>query len=131
MFEEILNLNTNFTSIVRRISKKFHITLSQSLILLNVSSSGISMSVLANRLGLDPSTITRNIEKLEYRNLLYREKSTSDTRVICVYKSTEGSRISHIIEEEVEAILNRSSNNIPDIKDTLQTMNWNIEKEDI
>jgi hypothetical protein len=27
--------------------------------------------------------------------------------------------------------LNRSSNNIPDIKDTLQTMNWNIEKEDI
>ena len=73
MFEEILNLNANFTSIVRKISKKYHITLPQALILFNISSRGTSMSELAHRLGLDPSTVTRNIEKLELRNFLYRE----------------------------------------------------------
>ena len=131
MFEEILNLNANFTSIVRKISKKYHITLPQALILFNISSRGTSMSGLAYRLGLDPSTVTRNIEKLELRNFLYREKSILDTRVINVYKSNEGNRISAMIEKEVAFILNNSSNDIPDIKDALQTMNWNMEKEEM
>ena len=131
MFEEILNLNANFTSIVRKISKKYHITLPQALILFNISSRGTSMSGLAHRLGLDPSTVTRNIEKLELRNFLYREKSILDTRVINVYKSNEGNRISAMIEKEVAFILNNSSNDIPDIKDALQTMNWNMEKEEM
>ena len=131
MFEEILNLNANFTSIVRKISRKYHITLPQALILFNISSRGTSMSGLAYRLGLDPSTVTRNIEKLELRNFLYREKSILDTRVINVYKSNEGNRISAMIEKEVAFILNNSSNDIPDIKDALQTMNWNMEKEEM
>ena len=131
MFEEILNLNANFTSIVRKISKKYHITLPQAFILFNISSRGTSMSELALRLGLDPSTVTRNIEKLELRNFLYREKSILDTRVINIYKSNEGNRISVMIEKEVAFILNNSSNDIPDIKDALQTMNWNMEKEEM
>ena len=36
----------------------------------------------------------RQGEKLEERNLLYRERSTLDTRVINIYKSNEGKRIS-------------------------------------
>ena len=96
-------------------AKKQALTLPQALILLNISISGSSMSVLANLLGLDPSTVTRNIEKLEVRNLLYREKSILDTRVINVYKSNEGNRISAMIEKEVAFILNNSSNDIPDI----------------
>ena len=84
MFEEILQLNTNFIFLVRKIAKKNSLTLPHALILLNVSISGSSMSALANLLGLDPSTATRNIEKLEIRNLLYREKSTNDTRKVYV-----------------------------------------------
>tara|TARA_Y100001970_G_scaffold277330_1_gene381334 strand:- start:3620 stop:4021 length:402 start_codon:yes stop_codon:yes gene_type:complete len=130
MFEEILNLNANFTSIIRKISRKHNITLSQALILLNISLRGTSMSGLANRLGLDPSTVTRNIEKLELRNLLYREKSITDTRVINVYKSNEGNRISDSIEQKAESILNQFSYDAPSIKDALQMMNWNMEKEE-
>ena len=129
MFEDILNLNANFTSIVRKISKKHNITLQQALILSYISVTGSPMSILANRLGLDPSTITRNIEKLELKNLLYRERSTSDTRMIYVYKSAEGSRIATEIEEEVEIILKHSSSRIAKLRDAIQTMNWNLEKE--
>ena len=102
MFEEILQLNTNFIFLVRKIAKKNSLTLPQALILLNVSISGSSMSTLANLLGLDPSTVTRNIEKLEVRNLLYREKSTSDTRKVYVYMSGRGKEISKKIEEDLE-----------------------------
>ena len=128
MFEEILHLNTNFVSIVRGISKKYEITLSQALILLNISINGTSMSSLAYRLGLDPSTITRNIEKLEKRNLLYRERSTLDTRVINIYKSNEGVSISENIENDTEEIFNASIEDELDFKDSLQKINWNLEK---
>tara|TARA_B100000902_G_C27288953_1_gene906049 strand:+ start:796 stop:1191 length:396 start_codon:yes stop_codon:yes gene_type:complete len=131
MFEEILNLNTNFNTIVRKISKKYHITLSQSLILFNIPMNGTPMSKLAVRLGLDPSTVTRNIEKLEKRNLLYREKSTLDTRVINVYKSSEGNEIINDIETIVNSILIQSSENTAELKDEMQILNWNIEKEQI
>mgnify|MGYP001341484908 FL=1 len=128
MFEEILQLNTNFIFLVRKIAKKNSLTLPQALILLNVSISGSSMSTLANLLGLDPSTVTRNIEKLEIRNLLYREKSTSDTRKVYVYMSGRGKEISKKIEEDVEFQLVDAIGSKIDIAETIQKINWSLEK---
>ena len=82
MFEELLNLNANFTSIVRKTSKKYNITLPQALILFHISIRGSSMSGLAARLGLDPSTITRNIGKLEFKNLLYKKNCLTPSAAI-------------------------------------------------
>ena len=128
MFEEILHLNTNFASIVRFASKKYAITLSQAIILFYIYRQGTSMSRLAQRLGLDPSTMTRNIEKLEKRNLLYRERSTEDTRMIYVYKSAEGLKISEDIESEVGQMLIKSAKDSLSIQNAIQKMNWNLEK---
>ena len=128
MFEEILQLNTNFIFLVRKIAKKNSLTLPQALILLNVSISGSSMSTLANLLGLDPSTVTRNIEKLEVRNLLYREKSTSDTRKVYVYMSGRGKEISKKIEEDLEFQLVDAIGSKIDITETIQKINWSLEK---
>tara|TARA_B110000014_G_C19570287_1_gene303863 strand:+ start:118 stop:513 length:396 start_codon:yes stop_codon:yes gene_type:complete len=128
MFEEILQLNTNFIFLVRKMAKKQSLTLPQSLILLNISISGSSMSSLASLLGLDPSTITRNIERLENRNLLYREKSINDTRVIYVYKSTQGKIIAKKIEDDMEGLLINSIGKEIDIKENIQKINWSLEK---
>ena len=128
MFEEILQLNTNFIFLVRKIAKKNSLTLPQALILLNVSISGSSMSALANLLGLDPSTATRNIEKLEIRNLLYREKSTNDTRKVYVYMSVQGKEISKKIEQDLEFQLVNAIGSKIDISETIQKINWSLEK---
>ena len=128
MFEEILQLNTNFIFLVRKIAKKNSLTLPQALILLNVSISGSSMSTLANLLGLDPSTVTRNIEKLETRNLLYREKSTNDTRKVYVYMSVQGKEISKKIEQDLEFQLVNAIGSKIDIAETIQKINWSLEK---
>ena len=128
MFEEILQLNTNFIFLVRKIAKKNSLTLPQALILLNVSISGSSMSTLANLLGLDPSTVTRNIEKLETRNLLYREKSTNDTRKVYVYMSIQGKEISKKIEQDLEFQLVNAIGSKIDIAEIIQKINWSLEK---
>ena len=86
------------------------------------------MSTLANLLGLDPSTVTRNIEKLEVRNLLYREKSTSDTRKVYVYMSGRGKEISKKIEEDLEFQLVDAIGSKIDIAETIQKINWSLEK---
>tara|TARA_Y100000814_G_scaffold284908_1_gene252298 strand:- start:425 stop:820 length:396 start_codon:yes stop_codon:yes gene_type:complete len=128
MFEDILQLNTNFIFLVRKMAKKQNLTLPQSLILLNISISGSSMGSLASLLGLDPSTITRNIEKLENRNLLYREKSLNDTRVIYVYKSAQGKIIAENIENDVESMLLSAIGKGVNIKESVQKINWSLEK---
>ena len=131
MFEEILNLSSSFTSIVRFSAKKHRITLPQTLLLFYVSVRGTPMSALASKLGLDPSTITRNIEKLEKRNLLYRERATDDTRIIRVYKSRQGRLISEDIEKETTGILSQEIHNKTAIKEMLQDINWKLEKKNL
>lgn len=129
MFEEILQLNTNFIFLIRQSAKHNSLTLPQALILLNISISGSSMSELANMLGLDPSTITRNIEKLEMRNLLYREKSINDTRMIYVYKSNQGKIIANNIEKDIESLFDRVIDVGSDVKSGIQKINWSLQKE--
>ena len=134
MFEELLNTNTNFLTIVRKLSYKKGITLQQSLILFHISSAGISMSNLADRLGLNASTITRNIEKLENKQLIYRQKCSKDSRKVNVYKSKIGDSIGNSIELEANKYFTSSTNQTNTLKSLLQTMNWNLsimnEKDD-
>ena len=65
MYEELIDLTSNFLVIFRNIAKKHAITSSQGLIMLMIDIQGISMTLLSCKLGLDASTMTRNIEKLE------------------------------------------------------------------
>ena len=49
--------------------------------------------------------------------------------MIYVYKSAEGARISSELEKKIETMLKRSIEGVPELRDILQTMNWNLEKE--
>ncbi len=51
---------------------------------------GISMSGLANKLGLDTSTLTRNIQKLEKMGLVRREQDKKDRRILVAYLTDKG-----------------------------------------
>ena len=126
MFEELLHINTNFLTILRKLSYEEGITLQQSLILFHISSAGISMSNLADRLGLNASTITRNIEKLENKHLIYRQKCSSDSRKVNVYKSKNGASIGNSIETKANKVFKNSIDQTNTLKDLLQKMNWKL-----
>tara|TARA_A100001011_G_C13644008_1_gene568902 strand:- start:11 stop:415 length:405 start_codon:yes stop_codon:yes gene_type:complete len=128
MFEEILNINTNFIIILRKLSSEKGITVQQALILFHVTAGGLSMSNLAAELGLDPSTITRNVEKLELKQLIFRERCAEDSRKVNIFKSKNGFDIGSSIEQAANEILSKSSSKPNTLKNLLQKLNWNLTK---
>ena len=60
------------------------------------------MSDLALRLGLDNSTLTRNIQKLEKMELVKRLSDNYDKRIHRVVLTQKGSALLGLIEEQLE-----------------------------
>ena len=98
------------------------------MVLLFINHQGSSMGYLAKTIGLDTSTMTRNIEKLEKRHFVYRERSTQDTRKILVFKSPKGIDIANQLQSEIEAFLDTPIKNKVDIQNKLNKVTWYLTK---
>ena len=88
--ELLTNLTTHYNAIFRQYSSRLSLTASQAFHLLSIPVDGISMSGLANKLGLDTSTLTRNIQKLEKLDLVRRKQDRNDKRILVVYLTDKG-----------------------------------------
>ena len=115
--------------IVRRVASQNNLSLSQYFALTNISSSGISMSDLSSLLGVDNSTLTRNINILIKRDLVEKNESNEDKRGYTITLSTKGSSIVQILESQIESILDDFIDSVdPGIKqnfiDIIETVNW-------
>ena len=90
-FTELLtDLASGANAIIRISAAKFNLTASQAFHLLSIPFDGIPMSILANRLGLDTSTLTRNIQKLESLGLVKRIVDSYDRRIQRVLLTNNG-----------------------------------------
>ena len=130
--EYFYELLINFQAILRNISSNFNITLSQSIHLLAITSEGISMSQLSYKLGLDTSTLTRNIHKLENMKLLYKSQSNYDKRVQNVLLTKEGkllvNKINDSISEFNYKILSHIDiENQEMLNDVIEKLLWSID----
>ena len=99
--ELLTNLTTHYNAIFRQYSSRLSLTASQAFHLLSIPVDGISMSGLANKLGLDTSTLTRNIQKLEKLDLVRRKQDRNDKRILVVYLTDKGRRKVEKIEESL------------------------------
>ena len=88
--ELLLNLTTHYNAIFRQYSARLSLTAPQAFHLLSIPVDGISMSGLANKLGLDTSTLTRNIQKLENLAFVRRKQDRNDKRILVVSLTDEG-----------------------------------------
>ena len=82
MVENLSDISLHYFALVRRVSAKFDLTLSQALILLYIPFDGITISDLSQKLGVDISTMTRNIQRIEKKQLITRAPNISDKRSI-------------------------------------------------
>ena len=80
------------------------ITYSQVLAIISIPNDGVEMSELARKLGLDNSTVTRLIVRLEKKDWVGREKSKRDKRAIKVFLKTKRRLIQQDIEKKIESI---------------------------
>ena len=88
--ELLTNLTTHYNAIFRQYSSRLSLTAPQAFHLLSIPVDGISMSGLANKLGLDTSTLTRNIQKLEKLEFVRRKQDRNDKRILMVYLTDKG-----------------------------------------
>ena len=115
--------------IVRRVASENNLSLSQYFALTNISTSGISMSDLSTMLGVDNSTLTRNINILIKRDLVVKEKSKEDKRGYTITLSQSGSALINSLENQIEMILEEFIDSVdPGVKQNLinilETINW-------
>ena len=80
------------------------LTYSQTLAIISIPYDGIEMSELAWALGLDNSTVTRLVIRLEKKNWVERKPSQRDQRAIEVFLTDKGALIQHDIEKEIDNI---------------------------
>ena len=99
--ELLTDLTTHYNALIRYYASRLSLTAPQAFHLLSVSTDGISMSGLAHKLGLDNSTLTRNIQKLETLGLVLRKQDNFDKRVFRVHLTKKG----RVIVEEFENLL--------------------------
>ena len=106
---------------------------SQILAILVIPDDGIEMSELAWVLGLENSTVTRLISRLETNGFVKREKSRVDKRSINVYLKNKGLTIQKNIEKKSDAIgreifLNDTQSQKETILENLSLFQWALKK---
>ena len=100
--ELLTDLASGTNSIIRASASKLNLTLSQAFHLLSIPYDGISMSGLAHKLGLDSSTLTRNIQKLEKLDLVKRQNDNYDKRVQLAVLTNKGNSLLKSLELSLE-----------------------------
>ena len=99
--EQIHELNLETSSILRKIGNSLGITLAQVQLILAVPFNSITMTDLSHNLGIDNSTLTRNLNKLELHGYVNRKKDEFDQRVFKVTLANKGLLIKEKIETQL------------------------------
>ena len=97
--ELLSDLTKHYNALIRSAALQLNLTTSQAFHLISIPQDGVSMSQLAHKLGLDASTLTRNIQKLEKMGLIERMPGSYDKRVQNAVLTERGSEAVDQIEE--------------------------------
>ncbi len=109
------------------------ITYSQVLAIISIPNDGVEMSELARKLGLDNSTITRLVVRLENKGFVGRRQSKRDKRAIKIFLKIKGLTVQQDIEKKIESIGEKIKIEIDDEKresilEHLYTFQWGLKK---
>tara|TARA_A100001011_G_C14294349_1_gene837709 strand:+ start:570 stop:983 length:414 start_codon:yes stop_codon:yes gene_type:complete len=132
MLENINDLNLYYTITLRKLALKNNITFEQAKFLTNIPYDGIILTSFAKKLGIDNSTLTRNINKLIENDLIKINKSELDQRKKILKLSSLGIQMVNELEisfskELIEIKKYLSSDDVLKIKNSLEKLNWAID----
>ena len=132
MVSEYLNtFLCHMNVLARKVATKNNLSLSQYYTLSNISSDGVSMSDLSLVLGVDNSTLTRNINILINRSLVRKEQSLEDKREQLVLLSSKGLGVVQKLDTDMENLLNQFTGGVNEEQrqqfiDIIEQINWKM-----
>ena len=106
--EFLINLITDYNALMRIAAQSLHISSSQALNVLSIPFDGISMSKLANKLGLDASTLTRNVNKLIILGYLKKNSNQHDKRIQTISLTSEGRALKEALYDKINNLNNNA-----------------------
>ena len=132
MLSENINLLTcSMNAIIRKIAAKNNLSISQYFTLHSISTNGISMTELSKLLGIDNSTLTRNINILTRMLLVSKLTSEEDKRSYNIFLTESGYSTLNIIEKEMNIFIQLILDNLKDdenefLNEVISKLNWKI-----
>ncbi|MFC1850972.1 MarR family winged helix-turn-helix transcriptional regulator [candidate division CSSED10-310 bacterium] len=95
---------------------------------------GLQVSVLGRRAGLEPSTMTSLIDRMERDGIIVRRADPHDRRAQRIFLTAEGQKIQNCVLEVVDRMLSRvtkgiTESEISQVKDILRRFIANIHPE--
>ena len=129
--EYLSDISLNYFALIRKLSSKFELTLSQTLVLLYIPFDGITISDLSDKLGVDISTMTRNIQRIEKKGLIIRMVNENDRRSIKIQLSNRGRTVSESLTQQIsinmENILKKYNfDEVQKIQNALESLGWKL-----
>jgi len=108
-------------------------TLQQILILATIPDKGMDMTSLAEKIGVDNSTVTRLVDGMARLDLVDKKKSYLDKRITIVSLTKKGNQTSEEIEKKLDTIGEEIFNQISmehqdDVKEALLSFHWALLK---
>ena len=131
---ELLNqLLIDLQSLFRTSFRKKKFTLSQINLISSIPINGIEMTSISSYLGIDNSTLTRNVNVLIKKNILKRDVNPKDRRSKLLVLTSHGINVKLELENIIEKIGNKLIKNkiIVDSDqfiDMLDALHWEINK---
>jgi len=127
--EQIQEISTHINGITRQAATKYDISFAQAQFLLRVPSEGISISELAKLLGIDISTMSRNVNKLELLQLIIRKRDVEDARTFNIFLTNQGDELVDLLFAEIDGCATEILSKIPldtqkHTGDVLEQLNW-------
>ena len=131
IIENLSDISLHYFALVRQLSSKFEITLSQTLVLISLPFDGITISDLSEKLGIDISTMTRNIQRMEKKLLIKKTPNPNDKRSIKIILTKRGTLLNESLNKDISSSINKvisqydlkTSNNI---KNHLEHLSWDL-----
>ena len=129
--EYLSDISLNYFALIRKLSSKFELTLSQTLVLLYIPFDGITISDLSDKLGVDISTMTRNIQRIEKKGLIIRMVNENDRRSIKIQLSNRGRTVSESLTQQIsinmDNILKKYNfDEVQKIQNALESLGWKL-----
>ena len=124
--EFLINLIIDYNSLIRTAASGLGISSSQAFNILSIPFDGITMSILSRKLGLDASTLTRNVNKLIALEYIIKKSNNYDKRIQIVVLTEKGQKLKETLYDKIND-LNYSSINQLSI-DEKENIHLSIEK---
>ena len=120
-------------SLFRTRTKQLNLTLPQIMLISSIPTDGIDMTTLAQRIGVDNSTLTRLIDVLLRKQLVEKNKNPLDGRSFILSLTTNGERLQSKVETEIDKFGSNLYSSIPiedqeEVKEVLSSLHWVISK---